>query len=70
MFIILFTRKYVHAPIQKLIEGMRAVSVMHMDRPMQIDSSEELGELARNFDTMRVQLNEAIRQTQRIDTGT
>jgi two-component system NtrC family sensor kinase len=61
-FIVLFTRRFVHAPIQKLIEGIRAVSAMRLDKPVEINSSEELGELARTFDTMRVQLNEAITQ--------
>ena len=62
VFIILFTRRYVHAPIQKLIGGIRAVSKMHLDKPVEINSSEELGELAQTFDTMRVRLNEAIKQ--------
>jgi|WetSurMetagenome_2_1015567.scaffolds.fasta_scaffold50906_2 two-component system, NtrC family, sensor kinase len=69
IFIPLFTRKYVQAPIRKLIEGMRAVSVMHLDKPVQINSSEELGELASNFDAMRVQLNEAIKQLNEFTQG-
>jgi two-component system, NtrC family, sensor kinase len=69
VFIILFTRRYVHAPIRKLVEGLRAVSVMHLDKPVEIDSSEELGELARDFDMMRVQLNEAIRQLNEFTQG-
>jgi two-component system, NtrC family, sensor kinase len=69
VFILLFTRKYVHAPVRKLIEGMRAVSVMHLDKPVQIDSSEELGELASNFDAMRVQLNEAIQKLNEFTQG-
>jgi two-component system, NtrC family, sensor kinase len=59
-FVILFTRRYVHAPLRKLVEGIRAVSIMHLDKPVEIDSSEELGELAADFDAMRVQLNDAI----------
>jgi two-component system, NtrC family, sensor kinase len=69
VFIILFTRRYVHAPIRKLVEGIRAVSVMHLDTPVEINSSEELGELARDFDAMRVQLNEAIRQLNEFTQG-
>jgi two-component system NtrC family sensor kinase len=61
-FIVLFTRRFVDAPIRKLIEGIRAVSAMRLDKPVEISSSEELGELARTFDSMRVQLNEAITQ--------
>ena len=56
VFIICLHAQYVDAPIQKLIEGTRAVSVMKLDKPVDINSSEELGELARSFDTMRVQL--------------
>jgi two-component system NtrC family sensor kinase len=67
--IFLFTRRYVHAPIAKLIEGFRAVSAMHLDRPVEIHSSEELGELARSFDTMRVKLNEAITQLNELTQG-
>jgi two-component system, NtrC family, sensor kinase len=68
-FIILFTRRYVHAPIRKLVEGIRAVSIMHLDKPVEINSSEELGELAQDFDMMRVQLNEAIRQLNEFTQG-
>ena len=59
-FIILFTRRYVDAPIRKLIAGAHAVSVMQLDQPVVITSSEELGELARSFDDMRIRLKEAI----------
>lgn len=69
VFIILFVRRYVQGPVGKLIEGMRAVSVMHLDKPVQIDSSEELGELAHNFDAMRVQLNDAIVQLNEFTQG-
>ncbi len=60
--IILFTRRYISKPLQKLIEGTRAVSAMKLDTPVRIDSSEELGELALAFDTMRIRLKEAITQ--------
>jgi two-component system, NtrC family, sensor kinase len=61
-FIIVFTRRFVHAPIHRLIEGTRAVSNMQLDRPVEINSSEELGELAHAFDVMRVRLKESIDQ--------
>ena len=61
-FIIVFTRRFVHAPIHRLIEGTRAVSKMQLDRPVQINSSEELGELANAFDVMRLRLKESIDQ--------
>ncbi len=58
--LIVFTRKYVDAPIHKLIEATHAVSTMNLDKPVAITSSEELGDLAHSFDTMRVQLKTAI----------
>jgi two-component system NtrC family sensor kinase len=61
-FIIFFTRRFVDAPIHRLIEGTRAVSNMQLDRPVQINSSEELGELAHAFDVMRLRLKESIDQ--------
>ena len=62
VFIIVFTRRYVDAPIHKLIEGTRAVGAMNLDKPVTISSSEEMGELASSFDFMRLRLKEAIEQ--------
>jgi len=59
-FIVAFTRHYVDAPIRRLISSAHAVSVMQLDQPVVITSSEELGELARSFDEMRIRLKEAI----------
>src|ERR1035441_7017502 len=54
LFIILFTRRFLSRPIDKLIEGTKAVSQMELDKPLDIvGSSEELDELARSFDVMR-----------------
>ncbi len=60
IFIFIFTRRFVDQPINKLIEGTRAVSKMKLDEPINIDSSEELGELANSFNIMRERLKEAI----------
>lgn len=60
LFVFIFTRRFVDAPIHKLIEGTRAVSNMKLDEPIHIDSSEELGELAKSFNIMRERLKEAI----------
>jgi len=60
LFIYIFTKRFVDAPIQKLIEGTRAVSNMKLDEPIYIHSSEELGELAKSFNIMRERLKEAI----------
>lgn len=72
MFIVYFTRHFVEAPIKRLIEGTKAVSAMQLDKPIEIDSSEELGELAESFDTMRVRLKHAMEElnefTQALET--
>lgn len=59
-FIVLFTRRFVHRPIRALIEGTREVSAMHLDRPIQVDARDEIGDLARSFEAMRVRLKEAV----------
>jgi two-component system NtrC family sensor kinase len=61
LFIIYFTRRFLGRPIEKLIEGTKAVSHMNLDQPIDIlDSSEELDELARSFDVMRDRLRTAL----------
>jgi two-component system NtrC family sensor kinase len=61
IFIILFTRRFLSRPIEKLIEGTKAISAMELDKPLEmLDSSEELDELARSFDLMRDRLRTAL----------
>jgi two-component system NtrC family sensor kinase len=61
LFIIYFTRRFLGRPIEKLIEGTKAVSQMNLDQPIDIlDSSEELDDLARSFDVMRDRLRTAL----------
>ena len=61
LFIIFFTRRFLSRPIEKLIEGTKAVSHMDLDEPINIvGSSEELDELARSFDLMRERLRTAL----------
>jgi two-component system, NtrC family, sensor kinase len=48
-------------PIEKLIEGTKAISQMELDKPLDIaGNSEELDELARSFDVMRDRLRTAL----------
>jgi two-component system NtrC family sensor kinase len=73
LFIILFTRRFLGRPIEKLIEGTKAVSHMELDQPLNIiGSSEELDELARSFDVMRDRLRLALGEinqfTQNLET--
>ncbi len=73
LFIIYFTRRFLSRPIDKLIEGTKAVSQMELDKPLDmVDSSEELDELARSFDVMRDRLRSALGEinqfTQNLET--
>jgi len=73
LFIIYFTRRFLSRPIDKLIEGTKAISHMELDQPLDIgDSSEELDDLARSFDTMRTRLRTALGEinqfTQNLET--
>lgn len=69
LFIIYFTKRVIDAPIQHLIAGTHAVSEMQLDSPIVIDSSEELGELARSFDIMRVRLKGALDEINEFTEG-
>ena len=72
LFVSFFARRFVQRPILKLIAGTRAVSEMNLDRPIEIDGSEELAELARSFNAMRERLKLAMaeihRATQQLET--
>jgi two-component system NtrC family sensor kinase len=61
LFIIFFTRRFLGRPIERLIEGIKAVSQMNLEKPIGVDhSSEEIDELAQSFDTMRERLRTAV----------
>lgn len=62
IFIIFFIRHFVDAPIQKLIDGTRAVSAMNLDTPIVVGTGGELGELAQSFDAMRERLKLALKE--------
>ena len=60
-FVILFTRLFVGRPIGELIGGMKTVSTMELDRPLQISRrSQELDELVDSFNLMRERLKVAV----------
>ena len=69
LFIIFFTQHFVDAPIRKLIDATKAVSAMQLDKPIQVESSEELGELARSFDVMRERLKQAMTENEQFLQG-
>lgn len=59
--IIFFTRRFLGRPIEKLIEGTKAISQMELDKPLDISGSgEELDDLARSFEVMRSRLQTAL----------
>ena len=68
----IFAHRFVTVPIRKLIEGTRAVSAMQLEKPIEIDASTELGELARSFNVMRERLMQAMAEinefTQSLET--
>lgn len=73
VFIFIFTRRFVVIPIRQLIAGTKAVSHMDLDQPINIlHSSEELDELARSFNIMRLRLRQAMAElnefTQKLET--
>jgi two-component system NtrC family sensor kinase len=69
LFIIYFTGRYIDTPISHLIAGTRAVSEMQLDDPIVIESSEELGQLARSFDIMRLRLRAALDELNQFTSG-
>ncbi len=71
--IFFFTRRFLGRPIEKLIEGTKAISHMDLDKPLDLSgSSEELDDLARSFEVMRVRLQTALGEinqfTQNLET--
>jgi two-component system NtrC family sensor kinase len=69
LFIYYFTKHYIDKPIQHLIAGTHAVAEMQLDKPIVIESSEELGELAKSFDIMRVRLKTALDEINEFTEG-
>jgi two-component system NtrC family sensor kinase len=59
-FLVFFLHHFVTRPMRGLVDATGAVSRMQLDRPIEIDSSRELAELARSFDVMREKLREAM----------
>ena len=55
-----FTRRFVTKPLARLADATRHVAEMQLDRPIALASSEELAELARSFNEMRLRLAEAM----------
>jgi len=69
LFIVVFTKRFVDAPIRRLIDGTRAVSNMELDHPIEIHSSEELSQLAQSFNIMREHLKQAMAELNELNQG-
>lgn len=55
-FVILFTRRFVHRPVQQLIAATKAIGVLDVERPLDLCAEGELGELAASFRRMQDRL--------------
>lgn len=61
IFILLFTRRFVARPIRDLIGATKSVSEMNLDETIPgTEVEDELGQLARSFDGMRLRLKSAL----------
>jgi len=60
IFVGVFATRFVDRPIQRLIEGTRAVSEMDLDTQINVPAVGQLNELAQSFETMRVRLRHAL----------
>jgi two-component system, NtrC family, sensor kinase len=58
--IALFVRRFVGRPIGRLIEATQEVSRMNLDQAVDLHTGDEVGELARSFDLMRLRLRSAL----------
>jgi two-component system, NtrC family, sensor kinase len=65
IFLVFFTRNFVEKPIDKLIERTKAIAEMELDQPVEIDSSEELQELAHSFNVMQDRLKTAMAENEK-----
>jgi two-component system NtrC family sensor kinase len=72
LFVVFFTKKFVETPVRTLVERTHEMSITQLDTPVEINSSEEFGELARSFDAMRIRLKVALEEinlfTQELET--
>jgi two-component system, NtrC family, sensor kinase len=72
VIVAVFTRRFVTRPIEDFVVATKEISAQHLDRPIRIDTSRELSELARSFNAMREHLqaaqNENAQFTHRLET--
>ncbi|MGC9322606.1 MAG: sensor histidine kinase, partial [Kosmotogaceae bacterium] len=63
VFIVVFSR-YLTKPLKKLSEDVRMISKRNWDRPISLNRSDEIGELADSIENMRKSLSEQDREQQ------
>lgn len=73
LFIRFFTRRFLSRPVAQLIAGAKSVAEMNLDTPIEVSrDSEEIGELAHSFESMRERLRLALAEinqfTQNLET--
>jgi two-component system, NtrC family, sensor kinase len=61
-FVILFARRFVQQPVGKLIEATKSVGTPELDRPLDIAADDELGDLARSFQSMQDRISASNQQ--------
>lgn len=62
LLIVLFTRRFVGAPIRGLIEAIRSLRAHDLGQPIRVHSSTEIGELERSFEDLRARLAQAMEE--------
>ncbi len=64
-----FVERFLGRPIRELTKDAARLAGMDLDRPIDVRSDSELGDLGRTFDVMRVRLREAREANQRFTAG-
>jgi two-component system NtrC family sensor kinase len=59
LIVFVFTRRFVTRPIEEFVVATQEIGARHLDRPIRVETSEELSELARSFNDMRERLRVA-----------
>jgi two-component system NtrC family sensor kinase len=59
LIVIVFTRRFVTRPIEEFVVATKEIGAQHLDRPIRVETSEELSELAQSFNAMREHLKAA-----------
>ena len=71
VIVAVFTRRFVTRPIKELVVATKEIGAQHLDRPISIETSRELSELARSFNVMREHLQASQKEneqfTQRLE---